>query len=101
MAGGALLLPYRKPGCEWGRPFGLGLAAAGRGELPVCVGAGRTPIWWGMVDLVLRSRRVVVGGEERGATVAIRGGAIVAVGDYDDEFRSAAELDLGELALLP
>jgi allantoinase len=54
-----------------------------------------------MVDLVLRSRRVVVGGEERGAAVAIRGGVIVAVADYAAEIDSGAELDLKDLVLLP
>src|SRR6188474_818656 len=54
-----------------------------------------------MVELVLRSRRVVVGGGERAAAVAIDGGLIVAVGGYDDVFDTACDTDLGGTALLP
>jgi allantoinase len=54
-----------------------------------------------MADLVLRSRRAVVAGEERGAAVAVERGVIVAVGEYGARFSGAEELDLGELALLP
>ncbi len=54
-----------------------------------------------MVELVLRSRRVVTGEGERAAAVAIEGGQIVAVGDYDEVFEAAVDTDLGETALLP
>ncbi|GAB2616416.1 allantoinase [Paractinoplanes abujensis] len=54
-----------------------------------------------MVELVLRSRRVVTGGGERAAAVAIQGGTIVAVGSYDDVFDTEADTDLGGTALLP
>ncbi|MCO8277015.1 allantoinase AllB [Actinoplanes sp. TRM 88003] len=54
-----------------------------------------------MVELVLRSRRVVAGGGERAAAVAIEAGTIVAVGGYDDAFEAAVDTDLGETALLP
>jgi allantoinase len=54
-----------------------------------------------MVELVLRSRRVVLGGDERAAAVAIDGGRIVAVGGYDDVFDAAVDTDLGGTALLP
>ena len=35
-----------------------------------------------MVDLVVRSRRAVVGGSEQPAAVSVAGGRIVAVDDY-------------------
>jgi len=54
-----------------------------------------------MVELVLRSRRAVVDGGERAAAVAIDGGKILAVGDYDDVFDAAVDTDLGGTALLP
>ncbi|MCM4078973.1 allantoinase AllB [Paractinoplanes hotanensis] len=54
-----------------------------------------------MVELVLRSRRVVTEGGERAAAVAVAAGTIVAVGGYDDEFEAAVDTDLGETALLP
>ncbi|WP_250036786.1 allantoinase AllB [Paractinoplanes maris] len=54
-----------------------------------------------MVELVLRSRRVIVEGGERPAAVAIEAGKIVAVGGYDDVFETAVDTDLGETALLP
>jgi allantoinase len=54
-----------------------------------------------MFELVLRSRRVVVGGAERPAAVGIDSGRIVAVGGYDDAFEAAVDTDLGETALLP
>jgi allantoinase len=54
-----------------------------------------------MVDLVLRSRRAVVGDAERPAAVSVAGGRIVAVDDYAAEPATAADVDLGDLALLP
>src|SRR5262245_5062342 len=54
-----------------------------------------------MVELVLRSRRVVVDGGERPAAVAIDAGQIVAVTGYDDVVEAAVDTDLGETALLP
>lgn len=54
-----------------------------------------------MVDLVLRSRRVVTAGGERPAAVSISGGRIVAVGEHGDRAEAAEDVDLGDLALLP
>ncbi|GID92750.1 allantoinase AllB [Amorphoplanes digitatis] len=54
-----------------------------------------------MVDLVLRSRRVVAAGGERPAAVSISGGRIVAVDDHGATLEAAEDVDLGELALLP
>lgn len=54
-----------------------------------------------MVDLVVRSRRVVTGGVVRPAAVAVAGERIVEVGDYDAGFGAATETDLGDVALLP
>ncbi|MBU2666581.1 allantoinase AllB [Actinoplanes bogorensis] len=54
-----------------------------------------------MVELVLRSRRVVTGDGERAASVAVEGGRIVAIGGHDDVFDTAVDTDLGETALLP
>jgi allantoinase len=54
-----------------------------------------------MVDLVLRSRRVVLGKDERPAAVAVTGERIVAVEAYDAPIDAAEEVDLGETALLP
>ena len=54
-----------------------------------------------MVDLVVRSRRVVGAGGERAAAVAVAGGKIVAIEAYDAVIEAAAEIDLGDTALLP
>jgi allantoinase len=54
-----------------------------------------------MVDLVLRSRRVVTGGQERPAAVAVAGERIVAVEAYDAPIETAEEVDLADTALLP
>ncbi|MEV4343849.1 allantoinase AllB [Actinoplanes sp. NPDC049596] len=54
-----------------------------------------------MVDLVLRSRRVVTGGGERPAAVAVEGGRIVGVDEYDRAYDARIDTDLGETALLP
>ncbi|MBM2622414.1 allantoinase AllB [Actinoplanes sp. LDG1-06] len=54
-----------------------------------------------MVELVLRSRRVVLGDGERAAAVAVSGGKVVAVAGYDDVFDTEIDTDLGETALLP
>jgi allantoinase len=54
-----------------------------------------------MVDLVVRSRRAVTAGGERPAAVAVVAETIVAVGEYDEVFDAAAEVDLGDVALLP
>ncbi|MCU7724724.1 allantoinase AllB [Actinoplanes sp. KI2] len=54
-----------------------------------------------MVDLVLRSRRVLTGDDERPAAVAITGEKIVAVVGYQDPVEAGAEHDLGDTALLP
>jgi allantoinase len=53
------------------------------------------------MDLVVRSRRALVAGEERAAAVAVVAGKVVAVGDYDAEFDAGEERDLGDTALLP
>ena len=54
-----------------------------------------------MVDLVVRSRRAVVGGTEQPAAVSVAGGRIVAVDDYAAVLEAAEDVDLGDLALLP
>ncbi|MEU8233938.1 allantoinase AllB [Actinoplanes sp. NPDC048967] len=54
-----------------------------------------------MVDLVVRSRRAVVGGAEQPAAVSVVGGRIVAVDDYAAVLEAAEDVDLGDLALLP
>jgi allantoinase len=54
-----------------------------------------------MVDLVLRSRRVVTAHGERAAAVAVEGGRIVGVDEYDQVYDAAVDTDLGETALLP
>jgi allantoinase len=54
-----------------------------------------------MVDLVLRSRRAVTSRGERPAAVAVTGGRIVAVEDYDAPLTAAQDTDLGDTALLP
>ncbi|WP_214413675.1 allantoinase AllB [Sphaerisporangium fuscum] len=52
-------------------------------------------------DLVVRSRRVVLPGEERPLAVAVRDGVIVALLPYDDPAPAAEQADLGEVCLLP
>ena len=54
-----------------------------------------------MADLVVRSRRTVTAAGERAAAVAVADGRIVAVGDYDERFEAAQDIDLGATALLP
>ena len=54
-----------------------------------------------MVDLVVRSRRVLTGDGERPAAVAVTGDKIVAVTGYDEPVEAADEHDLGDVALLP
>ncbi|GAA2653707.1 allantoinase AllB [Paractinoplanes durhamensis] len=54
-----------------------------------------------MVDLVLRSRRVVTPAGVVPAAVSIAGERIVAVGAYDAPVEAGLELDLGDSALLP
>ncbi|RFU42370.1 allantoinase [Actinomadura logoneensis] len=52
-------------------------------------------------DLVIRSRRAVLPEGERPAAVAVRDGRIAAVADHDAPPPAGAEVDLGDLALLP
>ncbi|MEV5568890.1 allantoinase AllB [Spirillospora sp. NPDC052269] len=52
-------------------------------------------------DLVIRSRRAVLPDGERPAAVAVRDGRITAVAAHDAPLRAGAEVDLGDLALLP
>ncbi len=52
-------------------------------------------------DLVVRSRRAVLPGGTRAASVAVSGPAIAAVGDYDARPDAGRDVDLGDLALLP
>ncbi|MFG2072651.1 allantoinase AllB [Nonomuraea maritima] len=52
-------------------------------------------------DLVVRSRRTVTPEGERAAAVAVRGERIAAVAGYADRLPAAAEVDLGDTALLP
>ena len=54
-----------------------------------------------MLDLVVRSRRAVTPDGERPAAVAVRGEKIVAVEAYDAILSAVADVDLGDLALLP
>ncbi|MBB5076956.1 allantoinase AllB [Nonomuraea endophytica] len=54
-----------------------------------------------MDDLVIRSRRVVTPEGVRAAAVAVRDGKIAAVRPHEARTPAAAELDLGEVALLP
>jgi allantoinase len=54
-----------------------------------------------MVDLVVRSRRAVTPDGERPAAVVVHGGTIVAIEARDAPVAAAADVDLGELALLP
>src|SRR5215218_1763461 len=54
-----------------------------------------------MVDLVVRSRRAVTPAGERPAAVAVTGGRILAVEDYDADIQAAQDVDLGDTALLP
>jgi len=54
-----------------------------------------------MVDLVVRSRRAVTPDGERPAAVVVTEGRIVAVEAYDAVLDAAADVDLGDTALLP
>jgi allantoinase len=55
-----------------------------------------------MTDLVIRSRRVVLTDGTRPAAIVVAGGVIESVEDYDfSDSSGGAEVDLGELALLP
>lgn len=52
------------------------------------------------MDLVLRGRRVVVGGQVRPASVRVRGGAIAAVEDHEAPARGATVVDVGDRVLM-
>src|SRR5258708_10403994 len=52
-------------------------------------------------DLVSRSRKVALPGGVAAASVSVRNGAIECVGEYGGRSDAAAEVDLGEVALLP
>ncbi len=52
-------------------------------------------------DLVLRSRRTVLPEGTRAASVAVSGPAIAAVHDYGARLDAGADVDLGDIALLP
>ncbi|SDT79321.1 allantoinase AllB [Actinoplanes derwentensis] len=54
-----------------------------------------------MVDLVVRSRRVVFPDGERAAAILIENEKITAVSAYDAEVTAGADVDLGDTALLP
>ncbi|NKZ05998.1 amidohydrolase family protein [Actinomadura latina] len=54
-----------------------------------------------MDDLLIRSRRAVLPDGERPAAVSVRDGRITAISGYAAAVRAAAEVDLGEVALLP
>jgi allantoinase len=54
-----------------------------------------------MHDLVVRSRRAVTPEGEGPLAVCVRGGRIAALEPYDARPRAAADVDLGEVALLP
>ncbi|WP_051108946.1 allantoinase AllB [Actinomadura flavalba] len=51
--------------------------------------------------MVVRSRRVVLPGEERAAAVVVRDGTILAVVAYDADVDCVDDVDLGDVALLP
>ncbi len=55
----------------------------------------------GRYDLVLRSRRTVTPDGQRPAAVAVNAGRIAAVAAYDAPLDTAADTDLGDVALLP
>ena len=52
-------------------------------------------------DLVVRSRRTVLPEGTRAASVAVSGPAIAAVHDYGARLDAGADVDLGDIALLP
>src|SRR5258707_8842068 len=52
-------------------------------------------------DLVIRSRKVALPGRVAAASVSVRDGTIESVGEYGARSDAAAEVDLGEVALLP
>ncbi|MQY03301.1 allantoinase AllB [Actinomadura macrotermitis] len=52
-------------------------------------------------DLVIRSRRAVLPYGERPAAVGVRDGRVAAIEDADARLPAAAEVDLGDIALLP
>jgi allantoinase len=52
-------------------------------------------------DLVVRSRRAVLPGGTREASVLVSGQVITAVADYDARLDADREVDLGDVALLP
>ena len=52
-------------------------------------------------DLVVRSRRAVLPEGTRAASVAVSGPAIAAVHDYGARLDAGADVDLGDIALLP
>jgi allantoinase len=52
-------------------------------------------------DLVVRSRRTVTPAGERPAAIAVRSGRITAVLDYRSTLDTRADVDLGDVALLP
>jgi allantoinase len=54
-----------------------------------------------MHDLVVRSRRVVLPGGVRDSAIVVKDGKITAVEDYGARLDAAADLDLGDVALLP
>jgi allantoinase len=54
-----------------------------------------------VLDLVIRSRRVVTPEGERALAVCVRDGRIAALEPYDAEVRAREDTDLGDLALLP
>jgi allantoinase len=54
-----------------------------------------------MPDVVVRSQRVVTGGEEKPAAIHITGGVISRVADWADVPAGAKLVDYGELAVLP
>ncbi len=54
-----------------------------------------------MVDLVVRSRRVVTASGERSAAVAITAGKIIAIEAYDASVDAAEQVELATTALLP
>jgi allantoinase len=72
---------------------------SGLGDLSGAIAPERSPKRG--YDLALRSRRVVVAGSERPATVCVHGGVIEDVFGYDAPIEAGFVVELGDDALLP
>jgi allantoinase len=54
-----------------------------------------------MHDLIVRSRRVALPGGVRDSAIVVMDGKITAIAEYGARLEAAADIDLGEVALLP